>query len=470
MLNGQITLDYNYMMSDQIGSEHGINQSDLESLQPILEAVHQEISTRSGAGSDFLGFLDLPWQDTETLQTIQNCGERLAELSDIHVVLGIGGSYLGAKALFSALCHPYHNELSRTKRQHKPRLYFEGNNVDADAMSGLRDLLPESAPAEMAERWSLNVISKSGGTLETAVAFRYFRQLAEAHYGDRVSEYIVATTDFKKGKLKSLADLEGYQTFGIPDNVGGRYSIFTPVGLLPAAVVGIDIQALIAGARDMAELCKFSGLDNPAYLYASLQHLSDRAGRSISVMNIWDKALEFVGFWYDQLSAESLGKSGQGRIPLTGVCTRDLHARGQQLQDGPRNTVITNLFVEKSDRPLEVPFDPADHDGLNYLAGKNLPEILRNAFDGTNYAYARDQRPSMSLSLAERSPYCLGALFYLFEAATLAEGYLIRVNPLDQPGVESYKNFMFGLLGRADKKEYRTEFDQRKASQASYLF
>lgn len=340
--------------------------------------------------------------------------------------------------------------------------------MDSDALSGLLDLLPQQAPTELSERWSLNVISKSGGTLETAVSFRILRQLAEAHYGAAASQQIVATTDASTGTLKALADRAGYRSFVIPDNVGGRYSIFTPVGLLPAAVVGIDIQQLMAGARDMALLCQQPGLENPAYLYAALQYLSVQRGKTISVMNIWDKALEYVGFWYDQLAAESLGKDGQGRVPLTGVCSRDLHARGQQLQEGARNTLITNLFVEQSDQTVPIQADPANSDGLNYLQGKQMHDLLQKAFEGTNYAYARDQRPSIQLKLKRRSPYCLGALFYLLEVATLAEGYLQGINPLDQPGVESYKNFMFGLLGREDKRSWRDEFEQRPPRQDAY--
>lgn len=468
MLNGKLTLDYNALMADQIGPEHGLTQADLEALLPQLETVHQQISSRSGAGKDFLGFLDLPFQDEAELAAVQACADKLAAESDLHVVLGIGGSYLGARALFSALCHPYHNERSRSARGQRPRLYFEGNNMDSDALKGLLDLLPTNTPADLSERWSLNVISKSGGTLETAVSFRLLRQLAEAHYGPAANQKIVATTDASKGTLKALADREGYSSFEIPDNVGGRYSIFTPVGLLPAAVVGIDIQQLMQGARDMATLCQQPGLANPAYLYAALQYLSTQRGKVISVMNIWDKALEYVGFWYDQLAAESLGKDGQGRVPLTGVCSRDLHARGQQLQEGARNTLITNLFVAQSDHSLSIQDDPANSDGLNYLNGKNVHDLLHKAFEGTHFAYTRDQRPGIHLILQERSPYCLGALFYLLEVATLAEGYLNGINPLDQPGVESYKNFMFGLLGREDKKAYRDEFEQRPQPQAAY--
>lgn len=467
MLNGRITLDYNDLMASQIG-EYGLTAEALQEMHPALERVHSQIQTRSGQGANYLGFLELPHQVQSQVETIQACADRIAAQSDQHVVLGIGGSYLGARALISALCHPYFNELSREARQGRPRMYFEGNNMDSDAFSALIDRLPHKGETAPERAWSLNVISKSGGTLETAVAFRLLRQLMEEHYGEGAAERIVATTDASQGKLKALSDQKGYQRFVIPDDVGGRYSVFSPVGLLPAAVAGISIQELLQGAQDMAGLCAQPGLENPAYLYASLQYLSVQAGRDISVMNIWDKGLEYLGFWYDQLAAESLGKDGQGRVPLTGVCTRDLHARGQQLQEGARNTVITNIFVQQPQHYVSIAADAEDLDELNYLAGKPMHELLQNAYEGTNYAYARDGRPSMNLVLSDRSAYTLGALMYLFEVATLAEGYLMEINPLNQPGVEAYKNFMFGLLGREDKKEYRAEFEQRPARQENF--
>ncbi len=468
MLNGQIIFDYNAMMKSQIG-DHGLEADALQKLQPQMDQVHEQIQQRSGKGSDYLGFLDLPDVSEETLDQIQATADRLANISDKHVILGIGGSYLGARALFEGLCHPYHNQLPREKRQQRPRIYFEGNNLDTDALQGLFDLLPESQPASLADTFSINVISKSGGTLETAATFRLLRERAETCYGEKTSEYIVATTDGSKGKLRKLADEKGYETFVIPDDVGGRYSVLTPVGLLPAAVMGIDIKALIQGAKDMAKLCQHKSIDqNPAYLYAALQHLSYQAGRDISVMNIWDKSLEYVGFWYDQLCAESVGKEDQGRIPITGVCTRDLHSRGQELQEGPRNTVITNIAVAESQHTLTLTEDAENADELNYLAGKTVHHMLQQAFEATNFAYASDSRPNMRFILKERSPYTLGALFYLLEVATVAEGYLMDINPLNQPGVESYKNFMFGLLGREDKAEYKTRFEERTTPSADY--
>lgn len=457
-----VRLEYNYMMDRMIGAERGLTAEAVQGMAAEVAKVHEQIQARNGKGSEFLGFLDLPYQDDTLIDRVQACADRLAAQGDAHLVLGIGGSYLGARAILEALFSPFRNELPREKRHGRPRIYFEGNNLDADAMQHLLDLLPTKA-GDLDRDFTINVISKSGGTVETALAFRIFRQKAEAVYGKgNAASRTVATTDIARGNLKALADQEGYETFVIPDDVGGRYSVLTPVGLLPAAIAGVDIKALVAGARAMADRCKSPDLNqNPAYMYAALQQLSYRAGRNISLMAAWAKRLEFVGFWYDQLCAESLGKEGGGRIPFVSVNSRDLHARGQQVQEGPHNTVVTNLVVAKSARPLAVPGDADDVDALNYLQGWDMDKMQTGAMEGTRFAYAKDGRPSMNVSIPEVNAYTLGQLFYLFEHATLAEGYLQGINPLDQPGVEAYKKFMFGNLGRADMAAFKAEFDAR---------
>ncbi|MEB3284321.1 MAG: glucose-6-phosphate isomerase [Candidatus Sericytochromatia bacterium] len=457
-----VRLEFNYMLDRLIGPERGLSLDAVKAMAEPLARVHERIVARDGAGSDFLGFLDLPEQDPAALDRIQATADRLAAAGDIHVVLGIGGSYLGGRAILESLFSPFRNEMSRAERQDRPRIYFEGNNLDADSMQALLDRLPTS-PGDAAGDATLNVISKSGGTIETAIAFRVFRQWAERVYGkEEAARRIVATTDEAKGSLKKLADQEGYEQFVIPDNVGGRFSVLTPVGLLPAAIAGVDIKALVAGARAMAARCREVDMfKNPAYMYAALMDLSYRAGRNVSIMAAWTKRLEFFGYWYDQLGAESLGKAGGGRIPFTSVNSRDLHARGQQVQEGPFNTVVTNLVVGRSARPLMVESDTQDLDGLNYLEGWDLDKMQRGAMDGTRFAYAKDGRPSLNLEIPEINAYTLGQLFYLFEVATLAEGYLQNINPLDQPGVEAYKKFMFGNLGRPDMAAYKAEFDAR---------
>jgi glucose-6-phosphate isomerase len=459
-----VRIDYNYMLDRMVGPERGLSQDALKALQSRVSEVHAQITNRTGKGADFLGFLDLPYQAESELDRVQAVADRLAGMSDIHLVLGIGGSYLGSRAILEALFSPYRNELPREKRGGRPRLYFEGNNMDADGMNALLDLLPTERPTSPSQDVTVNVISKSGGTVETAVAFRVMRQRMAQIYGPDAASRIVATTDASKGTLKALANQEGYDTFVIPDNVGGRFSVLTPVGLLPAAIAGVDIKELVAGARAMAERCKGEDLHtNPAYLYASLMHLSYQAGRDVSIMAAWAKGLEFIGFWYDQLAAESLGKGAGGRIPFTSVNTRDLHARGQQVQEGPYSQVVTNLVVEQFARKLEVQTDPADLDGLNYLAGWDLGQMQTCAMEGTRFAYAKAGRPSVNVQIPAVNAFTLGQLFYLFELATLAEGYLQDVNPLDQPGVEEYKKFMFGNLGRADMAKYRAEFEARPA-------
>lgn len=465
-----IRLDYNAMLKPLLGEAHGLEPQAIFGLQAQIDHVHQLITQRKGRGADFLGFLGLPYQSAEAIAPIKAAADRLAALGDTHVVLGIGGSFLGARALIEALTHPYRNELPREARNGRPRIYWEGNNVDPDAMSALLGMLPTTRPNSIERAFTLNVISKSGTTLETAVAFRIFHERARQVYGAEYAPYVVATTDASKGKLRALADREGFETFVIPDDVGGRYSVLTPVGLLPAALAGIDIDELLAGARFMAERCRESDLrKNPAYLYAALQLLAVKKGYDISLMATWSKRLEFFGFWYDQLAAESLGKEEQGRVPLTSVNTRDLHARGQQIQEGLRNTVVTNLLVEKPEQDVEIPFVEGDPDGLNYVAGKSLSEVTRKALEGTVYAYAREGRPSMTLHIPELNAFTMGQLLYMFELATVAEGYLADINPLDQPGVEAYKRFMFANLGRADMQEARAEFEARPKGSPEYV-
>lgn len=456
-----VRLDFNAMLPDLVGKA-GIPETELATLRPRLEEVHRTITTRSGAGSDFLGFLDLPGQPGEGLDRIVAAADRLAGLGDRHVVLGIGGSYLGARAVLDAVCDPFRNERSRSERGGRPKIYFEGNNMDPDALRALLDLLPTGRPRGIEGDFTVNVISKSGTTLETAVAYRFLRHRLQQVYGAEYARRIVATTDAARGLLHDQAVKEGYETFVIPDDVGGRYSVLTPVGLLPAAVAGVDIRAMVAGARAMAERCSSPDLHrNPALMYAALQFLSYRAGRVNSVMMSWGKALEGVALWYDQLAAESLGKQDLGRTPFSAVGTRDLHARGQQLQQGMRNVVVTHLVVDKYPGDQVFHWDKDNRDQLNYVSGKTVGQLLQAAYEATAYAYTRDRRPSMTLRIPVLDAHAIGQIFYLLEFATVAEGYLMGINPLDQPGVEDYKKFMFALLGRPDMAGWKREFDGR---------
>ena len=405
------------------------------------------------------GFIEYPQRlldnDAE-LSRIENVAAELRDETDSVVVLGIGGSYMGARALFEGLCHPYHNELSRAERNNVPRIYFEGNNVDNDCSTGLLNLMQSRCkdPVDAESRWSVVVISKSGGTMETALALRLFRDALESCYGadsDAARRYIVPVTG-ESGKLRSLAQAKGYaddRTFAVPDGIGGRFSVFCPVGLLPAAVMGIDIRALLQGAADMTQRF-FSAApgDNPVIDYVALSHLFEAdQGCHIRLLSTWGAQLEAVGLWYDQLLAESIGKHEQGATPLTVVNTRDLHSRGQQHQEGTRNKLITNLFVEKTAHaPLAVPQSDFDQDQLNRFAGKTMPDVLRAAFDGTNQAYADVGRPTADILLPELSAHVLGQLLQMFMLSTVFEGRLININPYGQPGVEAYKLNMLANL------------------------
>lgn len=409
------------------------------------------------------GFIELPARllaehagdsQASLIGRIEQTAAWLREQLDRVVLLGIGGSYMGARALFEALCHPDHNALTRDERRGIPRLDFEGNNLDNDSARALLELIQARSrdTTDVRDRWGIVVISKSGGTLETAVAFRLFRRALEDFYGPDSAEarqFIVPVTG-ETGKLRDLARARGYEhVFPIPDNIGGRFSVFTAVGLLPAALLGVDLHRLLRGAADMTERFRTAPLgDNPVLDYTAVCHLFERDhNTTIRVLSTWGKRLEAFGLWYDQLLAESLGKHERGATPVTAVNTRDLHSRGQQHQEGRRDKLITNLVVEApSTAPLAVPRYDDDHDGLNRLAGKTWPELLSAAVQGTNRAYAEADRPTADLILPRLDEYALGQAFQMLMLATVVEGRLIGINPYGQPGVEAYKNNMQAIL------------------------
>ncbi|MAT13875.1 MAG: glucose-6-phosphate isomerase [Planctomyces sp.] len=374
---------------------------------------------------------------------------------DRFVVLGIGGSYMGMRALFEALCHPYHNELPRAERGDVPRLYFSGNNIDNDVTSGLLEVLTSASDySQLANRWGMTVISKSGGTLETAVAFRLFREALEKCYGadSKEATNLVVPVTGETGKLRDLSNATGYPAiFPIPDGVGGRFSVFTAVGLFPAAVMGIDIDALLQGAADLTERFRTAPIgENPVLDYTGVCHLLEKnKGLTTRILSTWGGRLEAFGLWYDQLLAESIGKEEKGALPLTVVNTRDLHSRGQQHQEGVRDKLITNVIVETpSTSPLVVPKVAADRDQdqLNRLDGKALPELLDAAIKGTNKAYLEVERPTADLVFPKLDAYTLGQALQMFMLATVVEGRLIGINPYGQPGVEAYKQNMGEIL------------------------
>lgn len=410
------------------------------------------------------GFIELPKRLLDEAQSrgedsqvgrIETIAAKWRNEIDRLVVLGIGGSYMGARALFETLCHPYHNELSREERHGSPRLYFEGNNLDNDAVSGLFGLLKSHCrdKAQAGQRWGLVVISKSGGTLETAAAFRIFLDALETYYGlnSAESRSLVIPVTGETGKLRNLSNVKSYPvTFPIPDGVGGRFSVLTAVGLLPAALLGLNIRQLLQGATDMTEKFRTAKPgDNPVYDYTAVCHLLERdAGMDVRILSTWGKRLEALGLWYDQLLAESLGKEERGAFPLTIVNTRDLHSRGQQHQEGKRDKLITNVIVDAAaSPPVRLPQWANDQDQLNKIQGKPYTELLSAAIQGTNQAYADVKRPTADIRVPKLDEYALGQLLQMFMLATVLEGRLIGINPYGQPGVEAYKKNMGRILG-----------------------
>jgi glucose-6-phosphate isomerase len=411
------------------------------------------------------GFIDLPQKTLEQDRRQKEAGplgrvlakaNALREAADRVVVLGIGGSYMGPRALFEALRSAYHNELPSKDRAGQSRLYFEGNNADNDALQELLDLLQTTCvdPEVRDERWAVVVISKSGGTLETAAAYRAFRRDAAEYYGlhsERLKQLIVPITG-SSGHLRDLFKAEGYaddDILTIPDNVGGRYSVFTPVGLLPAALLGLDVRAILLGAAAMTRRFLEEPFErNPVLQYAGINYLMNTyCNKPTRVLSIWSKKLEALGLWYDQLLSESLGKHGEGPTPLTAVQTRDLHSRGQQHQEGTRDKVINNLVV-KGPRfpPIMIGMADRNEDQLNQFNRKGLPDVMDAALRGTNQAYYEAARPTADLIVPTLSEHTMGQLMQLLMLATVIEGRLMGVNPYGQPGVEAYKRNMKALL------------------------
>ncbi len=453
--------------------EHGLAEDALANLAPKLQAARDEVLADAkfwAAGEEVpaekqpldAGFHELPDRllaeyrevgPKSEIARIQATADRLAGAVDRVVVLGIGGSYMGARALLEACCHPYYNEVPRAERGGRPRMSFEGNNVDNDAMQGLCDLLGRGREAtEVADRWAIVVISKSGGTLETAAAFRILLRQLRASCGDDAAQLakLVTPVTGTSGKLFDLAGALGCpEMYHVPEGVGGRFSILSAVGLLPAAIMGLDIVKLLEGAAAMNEHFRSAAVgENVVLDYTGACHLIEtQRGCDVRLLSTWGKRLEAVGLWYDQLLAESLGKHEQGALPLTIVNTRDLHSRGQQHQEGKRDKVITNVTIGACQRkPLAIGRSEYDHDQLNDLADKTLPDILDAATRGTNQAYREDNRPTADLHLPQLNEHVLGQVFQMFMLATVVEGRLLGINPYGQPGVEAYKKNMNAIL------------------------
>ena len=433
--------------------ENFLSQPYEDTLVPLLKSAHDRLQDGSGVGGDFTGWVHLPRDyDKAEFARIKAAAARIQGNSQALVVIGIGGSYLGARGVIDCLCSPNYN----LKKKKTPNVYFMGNGLSADAMQEVLDLLE-------GVDFSVNVISKSGTTTEPAVAFRFFRDALEKKYGKAGAKgRIYATTDKARGALKSLATAEGWETFVVPDDVGGRYSVLTAVGLLPIAVAGVDIDALMGGAAEMMDRCAdTASFDCPAWRYAAVRYELYRAGRPIEILACFDPAFRFMLEWWKQLYGESEGKDGKGLFPASVEFTADLHSMGQYIQDGCRNMFETVVRLGASGHQLYVPRDETDGDGLNFLAGESMDFIRDRAMEGTLLAHTEGGVPNVIVEAGGKTARDLGQLIYFFEYACGLSGYLLEVNPFDQPGVEAYKKNMFALLGKPGYEDRKAELEAK---------
>ena len=420
-----------------------VHEHEVESMKALTESARKLLLSKSGAGNDYLGWIDLPVDyDKEEFARIKKAAEKIKSDSDVLVVIGIGGSYLGARAAIEFLGHNFFNSVSKDLRK-APEIYFVGNSISSNYLAGLVDVIGD-------RDFSVNIISKSGTTTEPAIAFRVFKKMLEEKYGkDGAAKRIYATTDKAKGALKKLADAEGYEEFVVPDDVGGRFSVLTAVGLLSIAVSGVDIDELMAGAASARKRCIENDFDNnDAMQYAALRNIMLRKGKSVEILCDYEPSLHYTLEWWKQLMGESEGKDNKGLFPASVDLTTDLHSMGQFIQDGSRIMFETVLNVEKTSREIVIEKEDEDLDGLNYLAGKTMDFVNKCAMNGTILAHTDGNTPNLRVDIPEQTPFYLGELFYFFEFACGLSGYMLGVNPFNQPGVESYKKNMFALLGK----------------------
>lgn len=428
-----------------------VSAEEVENMKKLVMDAKELLLSREGAGNDFLGWIDLPVDyNKEEFARIKEAAAKIQSDSDVLLVIGIGGSYLGARAANEFLHHSFYNNLSKEARK-APEIYYVGNSISSTYLKDLCDLLE-------GKDFSVNIISKSGTTTEPAIAFRIFKEMLEKKYGkEGAAKRIYATTDRAKGALKKLATEEGYETFVVPDDVGGRFSVLTAVGLLPIAASGADIDALMAGAafaRENALNAPFE--ENNSLQYAALRNIFLRKGKSVEVTANYEPSLHYVSEWWKQLYGESEGKDQRGLFPASVDLTTDLHSMGQFIQDGARIMFETVISMEESRETVTINEEPVDLDGLNYLAGKTVDFVNKCAMKGTVVAHTDGQVPNLMVHVPKQDAFCLGQLFYFYEFACGISGYLLGVNPFNQPGVESYKKNMFALLG---KPGYEAERD-----------
>lgn len=431
-------------------------EHELTYLQDAVKVAHHSLHEKTGAGNDFLGWITLPTDyDKEEFSRIQKAAEKIKADSEVLLVIGIGGSYLGARAAIEMLQHSFYNALPKEKRN-TPQIIFVGNNISSSYMRDVIDLLGD-------KDFSINVISKSGTTTEPAIAFRIFRKLLEQKYGvEEARKRIYATTDKARGALKTLANEEGYQTFVIPDDVGGRYSVLTAVGLLPIAASGADIEKMMEGAASAQEDFSRSELqENIAYQYAAVRNVLYNKGKTIEMLINYEPGLQYFSEWWKQLFGESEGKDQKGIYPSSANFSTDLHSLGQYVQEGRRDLFETIVKVEHPRHELTIEAMENDLDGLNYLAGKTVDFVNNKAFEGTMLAHTDGGVPNLIVTIPAMDEYTFGYLVYFFEKACAMSGYLLGVNPFDQPGVEAYKVNMFALLGKPGFEEKKAELEKR---------
>ncbi len=433
-----------------------VTEDELGNMAPYAKLALQSAVDKTGPGNEFLGWVKLPVNyDQAEYARIKAAAEKIKADSDVFVVIGIGGSYLGAKAAVEMLTHAFLNNVPKSKRK-GTEIYFLGQNMSADYMN---DFLEAIEGKEV----SVNIISKSGTTTEPAIAFRIMKKYMEEKYGKAgAAKRIYATTDKARGALKTLSDAEGYETFVVPDDIGGRYSVLTAVGLLPMAAAGIDIDACMAGAKSaMDEYTKDDFASNDAMKYAAARNILAAKGKDIEILVNYEPSLQYFSEWWKQLYGESEGKNGKGIFPASVNFTTDLHSMGQFIQDGKRNLFETVIKVENPKRNFVIEADPNDLDGLNFLAGKSMHEVNANAFNGTLLAHNDGNVPNLIISLDRTDEEHFGRLVYFFEIACAISGYLLAVNPFDQPGVEAYKKNMFALLGKPGYEELKNQLEER---------
>ena len=450
-MKGALKMKFDYRKAD-----FALSQSEMDAMKERVAKAHKTLHEKTGEGNDFLGWLDLPVNyDKEEFARVKKAAEKIKANSEVLIVIGIGGSYLGAKAGLSMLTHTFYDSLEKGKRG-TPSVLFAGNSISSTYLCELIEHLGN-------KDFSVNVISKSGTTTEPAVAFRVFKEMLENKYGkEEAKNRIFATTDGARGALKQLCDAEGYETFVIPDDVGGRFSVLTPVGLLPLAVAGIDIDKIMEGAQKAREDFAECDLDtNICYQYAAARNVLYEKGYTTEIMVNYEPSMHYFSEWWKQLYGESEGKDNKGIFPASVEFSTDLHSLGQYIQDGRRNLFETVINIEQAKKEFVIKEDKDNIDGLNFLAGKTLDYVNKKAFEGTLLAHTDGKSPNFVISVPKADEETFGYMVYFFEKACAISGYILDVNPFNQPGVEAYKKNMFALLGKPGYEDMKKELENR---------